>query len=119
MNLYQEQVLDHYHHPHNYGKPENHSHFFTLENISCGDTVTVYLQAEKGVVESMHFEAEGCAISVASASMLSEAIVGKSIQSIEEMTIADIVEILGIDLTPSRQKCAVLALEATKKALKS
>lgn len=116
MNIYQQQILDHYHNPRHSGKLEDYSHSFKLENLSCGDTITVYLQVVEDKIVKMGYDAEGCAISIASASMLSEEIIGKSITDIEKMTTDDMMELLGIELTPSRIKCADLALQATKKA---
>lgn len=118
MNLYQQQILDHYHHPRHGTKPVQYSHTLRLENLSCGDLITVYLNIAAGVIADIGFEAEGCAISIAAASMLSEQLLGKDLQHLKSLTSDDIISLLGIQLTPSRIKCATLALEAMQSAAK-
>ncbi len=117
MNIYQQQILDNYHNPVNFGKPKEYTHTSKKQNLSCGDEIEIYLTIKDGKVTDMHYEAEGCAISVASASLLSQYIQGKGIEEIRKMGIEEIKEILGIELTPSRNKCALLALEAVKRSL--
>lgn len=117
MNIYQEQILEHYHHPHNAAKLATFTHSFKLENLTCGDSITIYLNVVDQIVTEVGFEAEGCAISIASASLLSDALKGKSVQEINYLEPKTVTEMLGIELTPSRIKCALLPLDAAKAAL--
>jgi len=88
-----------------------------VRNTLCGDEIEVYLDVSDDIVKSIKFVAEGCAISIASASMLSTELVGKSLSEISELDEKFPVEILGVQLTPSRMKCAHLSLEAIQQAL--
>lgn len=117
MNIYQQQILEHYHRPHNSGKPGTYTHIMKLENLSCGDEITVYLTVKNDVIAEVNYEASGCAISVASASMLSDELKGKQIAEVAAMTVENVTEILGIQLTTSRLKCADLPLQAIQKAV--
>ncbi len=117
MNIYQQQILDNYHNPVNFGKPSKHTSSSKKQNLSCGDEIEVYLTIEDGKISSMNFEGEGCAICIASASLLSQYLPGKKIDEIKSMGIEEIKKILGIELTPSRNKCALLSLEAVKSAI--
>lgn len=118
MNIYQQQILEHYHQPQNSGKPGDYTHTLRLENLSCGDEITVYLTVKNETITDIHYEASGCAISVASASMLSEDLKGKSIPDIQALSVGDVLKLLGIELTTSRLKCADLPLQAIQKAVK-
>lgn len=117
MNIYQEQILDHYHHPQNSGKPQSFTHSFKLANLSCGDEIEVFVTVEDGMVKDVHFVAEGCSISIASASMISEALKGKTLEEIQQLDDKFVTDLLGIQLTTSRIKCGLLPLEAVKSAL--
>ncbi|MBL8015303.1 MAG: iron-sulfur cluster assembly scaffold protein [Candidatus Doudnabacteria bacterium] len=117
MNIYQQDILDHYHHPHNQGVLVGATHRFTVENLSCGDKVTVYLVVESERIIKAGFEAEGCVISIASASKLTDELVGKSVKEVENMQPEYMLELLGIELSSSRLKCAHISLQAAQKAL--
>ena len=117
MNLQQQVILDNYHHPQNFGKPTKYTHHMRLENFTCGDSIDVYLNVEHGKVAEANFEGEGCSISIASASLLTEELKGKPIADVQALTIDDLLKLLGIELTPSRRRCAYLSLEAAQKAL--
>ncbi|MEI7579780.1 MAG: iron-sulfur cluster assembly scaffold protein [bacterium] len=118
MNIYREQLLDHYQNPRNFGKLEQATSVSTNENVSCGDTITVFLKINsKNIVEKMMFDGEGCAVSIASASLLSEYVVGKAIITLKKLTIDDLLKIIGAELTPSRIKCAALSLSSLQQAL--
>ena len=118
MNLQQQNILDNYHHPLNQGKPDSFTHHMRLENFTCGDAIDIYLSVHDSRVADARFEGEGCSISIATASMLTEELKGKQIAEVEAMTIDDLLKMLGIELTPSRRKCAYLSLEAAQSALK-
>ena len=110
-DMYRQQILDHYKNPRNYGKLDDPTFSHTGENISCGDEYTfdIKLDEEKTTIIAIAFRGEGCAISKAAASMLSEVVIGKTIDEIYEMDRDDILELLGVEVTPMRIKCAVLA----------
>ena len=83
--IYQELIIDHNRRPRNFGKPSKSTNYAKGHNPLCGDTVTVYLRLLDDVVEDVGFEGRGCAISIASASMMTELLKGKSLKEIESM----------------------------------
>lgn len=119
MTEYQDIILDHYRDPQNYGTVQEVTHSFELRNLSCGDHITVYLRVVDGAVEEVGFEGSGCAISTAASSMVTEKITGMSVNRILALTKDDVLELLGIEISPARLKCALLSLEAIRNALKS
>lgn len=122
MDLYREQILDHYKHPRNFGHLEG-AHVKTEEsNVSCGDRIVIEIRLRNGktpVIEEIRFSGEGCAINQASASMLTEKVTGMRLDDVVKLTLADVEYLLGTQLTPSRVKCAILPLEAIHKAIQS
>jgi nitrogen fixation protein NifU and related proteins len=134
--LYQEVILDHNKHPRNRGKLEALTDSAEGHNPLCGDNITVYVLQKDGVVDDVKFEGSGCAISTASASMMTEAIKGKSLQEVEavfrefqEMVTAtgevedhpdlgDLEVLAGVREYPVRIKCATLPWHTLKAALK-
>ena len=116
--IYQENILDHYKNPRNFGKMENASIHHHEYNPLCGDEIDFYLIIDnnKKIVD-VKFNGHGCAISQASASMLSENIKGKSIEEIEKLTKNDILEMLSIPISPVRLKCALLSLDTLKNSV--
>ena len=110
-DLYRQQILDHYKNPRNYGELEDSTYSHTGENPMCGDTIEmdVVLGDDEDTIEQVAFRGDGCAISQASASMLSEELPGTSLEELEEMDRDDVIEMLGVDISPMRVKCAVLA----------
>lgn len=118
MNIYQQQILEHYKEPQNFGKPDwVPTHVGKLVNYSCGDEITTYLLVENGIVKNYRFEGQGCSISIASASLLSDTFLNSRLEDIQKLTYGDIQALLGIELTLTRQKCALLVLEAVKNSL--
>ncbi|MFI5412554.1 MAG: Fe-S cluster assembly sulfur transfer protein SufU [Candidatus Micrarchaeales archaeon] len=117
MDLYAEEIVSHYEHPHNKGKITDPSASFRDYNPLCGDDITVYLKIDNGKVSEVKFDGEGCAISVGSASMLTDILKGKKVSEIAKMGPKEVIEMLGIDPGPVRLKCATLSLRATQKAL--
>ena len=109
--MYQEVILDHYRNPRRWGRlsPVTFSH--TGENTSCGDELTFDLRlAEDGeTIEEVTFTGEGCAISIASASLLAEELPGMTLSEVRDLDREDALDLLGIELTPMRVPCAVLA----------
>ena len=118
-DLYREQLLDHYHNPQNFGQLEDPDIDIEMDNPTCGDSVhmTANLDAEGRIADVM-FEGEGCVISMAASSMLTEKIVGKTPEEVEAMGLSDIQEMMGgIRLSMGRVKCALLGLNAMKEGL--
>ncbi|WP_336342913.1 iron-sulfur cluster assembly scaffold protein [Halalkalicoccus ordinarius] len=110
-DMYREQILDHYKNPRNYGELEDPSFSHVGENPMCGDEirVDVTLEDDDDTIEYVSFVGDGCAISQASASLLSQKLPGMSLDELEGMDRDDVTEMLGIDISPMRIKCAVLA----------
>jgi nitrogen fixation NifU-like protein len=109
--MYRQQILDHYKNPRNYGELEDPTYTHVGENPMCGDEirVDVALDEEAGVIERVAFKGDGCAISQASASMLSSKLQGESVEDLMELDRDDVIDMLGVDISPMRVKCAVLA----------
>ena len=110
-DMYRQQILDHYKNPRNYGEIEDATVTHTGENPMCGDTIEMdlVLDDDEDTIEHAAFRGDGCAISQASASMLSEQLAGMSVEKLQGMDRDDITEMLGVDISPMRVKCAVLA----------
>lgn len=117
IDIYAEEIIAHYEHPHNKGEMKNPSISLHEHNPLCGDDLTMYLKIEKGKVEDVKFTGAGCAISMASASMLTDSVKGKTLKEIEEMGVPDIIDLLGIDPGPARLKCATLSLKTLRRAV--
>ena len=117
MDLYAEEIISHYEHPHNKGRMDNASVSLHRDNPTCGDEMTIYLSVDKaGKVNDVKFEGSGCAISMASASMMTDFVKGKTLDEIEKLGVKELVELIGIDPGPARLKCATLSLRAIKEA---
>lgn len=117
MNLYQDHILDHYHNPRHFGLLEYSTHQAEALNPTCGDRLTVSLKVEDATVTAVGFEGEGCAISIASASIFYETLSGSKISSLMEKEPSEVLTLTGLTISPGRMKCALLSLEALKKAL--
>ncbi len=117
MSIYQEIILDHYQFPHNRGTVPDAHGTCTLSNPDCGDMLTVTLKVDGQQVDDCKFDGQACAISTASASLLTDHIKQMSITQIRDLTGDDVLQLLQIDLSPIRLKCALLPLEAIQKAL--
>lgn len=116
MDIYRQEIMDHFKNPRNSGEMKDYTTKHEEHNPLCGDKITVFLKIKKGVVEDMKFVAEGCAISKASASMISDSIKGLTKDNICKMELEDVRRILGIPLSPSRVKCAMLSLNSIKRS---
>jgi nitrogen fixation NifU-like protein len=112
--LYREAIIDHYKHPRYKGHLENPDIHYHDHNPFCGDDITVELKIENGVVVAAAFDGRGCAISQATASMLMEEVIGKSLDDLKQLNKEYILELLGIDIGPVRLKCALLPLKVLK-----
>ena len=116
--MYQEQILDHYKNPHNFGKMENASVHHHEKNPLCGDELDIYLTIdESNKITDAKFSGHGCAISQASASMLTDEAMGKSLSELSSMTRENILKMLGIPISPARLKCAILSLDTLKNSI--
>ncbi|MEJ5310742.1 MAG: SUF system NifU family Fe-S cluster assembly protein [Anaerolineae bacterium] len=119
-DLYREQLLDHYHNPDNFGVLENADVDIEMDNPTCGDMIHLTARLDNaGRVSEVMFEGQGCVISMASASMFTEHVKGKTIAEITAMGLSDIEEMMGgVKLSMGRVKCALLPLNAMKQGLK-
>ena len=110
-DMYRQQILDHYKNPRNYGELDDATFEHVGENPMCGDTIKLFvkLAEDDDTVEYVSFIGDGCAISQASASLLSEELQGMSLEAIRKIDRDDIVDMLGVEISPMRVKCAVLA----------
>ncbi|MXR51475.1 FeS assembly protein SufA [Halovenus sp. WSH3] len=118
-DMYRQQILDHYKNPRNYGEIEEPTFTHVGENPMCGDTIEmdVVLDDDESTIEGVAFRGDGCAISQAAASMLSEELQGMETDVLEEMDRDDIIDMLGVDISPMRVKCAVLAEKVAQDGL--
>ena len=114
MNIYQEELLDHYENPSNYGTLPNPDISHEEDNPLCGDHIRMDLLLRMIKSKRCGFSGHGCTISQAAASMLTEKIEGKSLDEIKQLTKDDILDMIGIPLGPVRLKCALLALKVLK-----
>ena len=117
-DLYRDEILEHYRHPHNFGTLPEPDAVYEGANPLCGDRITLMLGiSEAGVVDEVAFTGRGCAISQASASMLTDSILGKPLGEIAKLGRQDVLDELGIEISPARLKCALLSLDTLRRAL--
>lgn len=117
MSLYHDLILDHYRNPRNHGELKKATHRGEAKNPTCGDSLHMDIQIKDDTIVAVGFTGAGCAISQASASLLTEFIKGKSSQVALSSTPEDILKLLGVTLSPNRLKCGLLSLETLKKTL--
>ncbi|MFS0559647.1 Fe-S cluster assembly sulfur transfer protein SufU [Terribacillus sp. 179-K 1B1 HS] len=133
--LYRQVIMDHYKHPRNRGKLEGDALVVDMNNPTCGDRIQLQLQVEDGKVKDAKFEGEGCSISMSSASMMTQAIKGKSIEDALRMSqlfsdmmlgkeidpgdleLGDVEALQGVAKFPARIKCATLAWKAMEQGV--
>ena len=113
-DLYREEILDHYYHPRNTGKLDPADFTGHEVNTLCGDEVTLYLKFKGGRIADIKFEGSGCAISQASASMLTEYLKDKSRKDIAKLDLDTIQSLLKVDIGPGRVNCALLPIHALR-----
>jgi nitrogen fixation NifU-like protein len=117
-DLYRDEILEHYREPHNFGTLEAPDASHEGHNPLCGDRITMMLTIDSaGKIGEVAFSGRGCAISQASASMLTDEIKGRPLAEVEQMTNQDILDLLGIEISPARLKCALLSLDTLQRAL--
>jgi len=118
--LYQEHILDHYEDPFHRGQLPAATHAHEDNNPLCGDVVRVELQlADGGKIKDAYFTGQGCVISQASASMLLEKMLGRSVDDVKQFSAEDMLELYGARLTPNRQKCCLLSWKVLQSAVHS
>ena len=132
--LYRQVIMDHYKTPRNKGTLEEDSVNIEMNNPTCGDRIQLTLQVEDGIVKDAKFDGEGCSISMASASMMTQAVKGKDVESALKMSeifsdmmlgkeyddsvdLGDIEALQGVSKFPARIKCATLAWKAMEKGV--
>jgi len=116
-DLYRDFILDHYRNPRNAGTLEAPDASFEDTNPLCGDKIRMDVKLRDGTVSDVKFRGRGCAISQASASLLTEEIKGKTLDEINRLSKEDVLANLGINISPARLKCALLGLKVLKEAL--
>ena len=114
--LYRDYILEHYKNPRNFGELEPHDLQWHDYNPLCGDELGVHIVVEDGKVADLRFHGQGCAISQASASITSDELIGMDVDEIGELPADWAIEHLGIDISPTRRKCALLALKVLRGA---
>ncbi len=116
-DLYRDYILEHYRRPHNFGVLESPTASFEGSNPLCGDRITMQLTVRDGVVEEIGFTGRGCAISQASASLLTDEVKGKPLDQVVELGASDLLDLLGIEISPARLKCAMLSFDSLQHLL--
>lgn len=134
--LYRQVIMDHYKNPRNKGSLEEGNLTIDMNNPTCGDRIHLTLQVEGGIVKNVKFDGEGCSISMSSASMMTQAIKGKDVETAfkmssifsnmmqgkdvetDDLDLGDIEALQGVSKFPARIKCATLAWKAMEKGLK-
>jgi NifU-like protein len=114
---YSEKVMDHYRNPRNVGSLENPDAVGVAGSLTCGDQLKIYLKIENNIVTDAKFQTFGCGSAVASSSILTEMIIGKSVDEVRKITNKDIADELG-GLPPEKMHCSVMGYEALEDALK-
>jgi nitrogen fixation protein NifU and related proteins len=116
-DLYRDYILEHYRRPHNFGVLDNATATQEGANPLCGDRITLQLRVTGDQIAAVGFTGRGCAISQASASLLTDEIKGKPVDAAAAMKANDVLDLLGIEISPARMKCALLSLETLQGAL--
>ena len=119
MSMYRQHILELYKHPLNQGHVQNPTHSAEKKNESCGDKISIELEIDNdNKVADVKFQGEGCAISQAAASLLTDHIKGMTLDEVKVIDGPEMLSILGIEVSAMRLKCAMLALETVKEAVK-
>lgn len=118
MDLYREEFMEIYKNPMNQGKMENPTIVEHGVNEACGDEMDLFLKIEKGKVVDAKFTAQSCSVGVVSSAILTDEIKGKTIEEVKKLSKKDLLELIGVNLTTSRIKCATLPLETLEKTIK-
>ena len=116
-DLVQEEMMELYKDPHNHGVVKNATAKFHDFNPVCGDEITVTLRVEKNIIEEVKFMGQGCVISQAAASLVTDHVTGKKTSAVLRMQQDDVLDLIPIEVSYQRMKCALLALKAIQKAI--
>lgn len=117
MDIYSENIIDHYKDPRNFGNLENFNISLNDSNPLCGDRIRVDMLIEDNLIKDIKYGCEGCAISRASSSIISEKIKNMNVENVIKLNKEFVIDALGIQLNPIRMKCALLSLRAIQKAI--
>jgi nitrogen fixation NifU-like protein len=117
-SMYKEHILELWKHPENYGVLRRKTHELRGFNESCGDDITIQILVDKDKVADVAFTGKGCALCMASASLLTEKMKGMDVNAVLKMTSKDIFDLLEINVHPARIKCVLLSLNTVQKVLK-
>ena len=117
LDMYAEELIYNYEHPKNKGGMSGASAQMHEENVSCGDSITVYLRVEGDKIADVKFEGSGCVISMGTSSMLTDFLKGKSLADVEAFGRERLLGLISIDPGPVRMHCATLSLRAIRKAV--
>lgn len=115
--IYRENILDHYSKPRNFGKLQSFDVEYKEFNPLCGDEVTIQVKLENNLIQDIKFSGRGCAISMASSSMLLSELKGKSLDHARNLQKEFVFDLLSIPISPVRVKCALLSLEAVRRLI--
>ena len=118
VSRYSEKVIEHFKDPHNTGKIEDADAIATEGSLACGDMMTIYIKEKDNVIEDVKFESYGCAANIATASMVTDIVKGKTLDEAEKLTWKDIVEELG-GLPKVKNHCSNLAVETLQSAIRA
>jgi nitrogen fixation NifU-like protein len=116
-DLYRDIIIEHYKRPHHFGELAEHNHDAYEANPLCGDTLGVQILVTDNKITDLRFQGQGCAISQAAASMASDELVGMDVDDAAALDATWMISLLGIDVSATRRKCALLALKAVRHAL--
>lgn len=117
-SIYREQIIDHYRHPRNFGRLAHCDVSRRESNYSCGDDLEFFIKLKSGRLSDIRFQGQGCALSVAAASMLTEKVIGMTTAQVMKLDEGDVVAMLGVgELTGSRLRCAALGLKGVQVAI--
>lgn len=117
MSVYNTVVMDHFKNPRNHGRLEKYDFTTGDQNPSCGDSIVIDGRVEDGKVVALGFDSHGCAVNKASASLVTEAVLGKKVDEILALDKDFVLKLLGLELGPNRIKCALLGLMALQQGL--
>jgi len=115
MDIYRQEILDHYKNPRNFGDLADFKIKDSDSNSSCGDSLTIGVKVAKGKIVDIRFTGVGCAISMASASMLTEMLVGKTLKQADKINDKTMLKRLGIPISLTRRRCALLGVTVWEK----
>ncbi len=116
-DLYRDHILDHYKRPRNFGELDPHDLAGSEHNPLCGDELAVQIRVKDGLIEDLRFQGQGCAISQAAASIASEELKGMELSAAGTLGADWMLELLGIPISATRRKCALLGLKVVRGAV--